>query len=196
MAAGKTLIACTKCQHEYVVEDKFLGKLLACPKCQGKFYSQASNRNLKDIKNAIKPSASATARMKDSIQSRKGGKSKKKLLIALVAVPVALIIAFALWKSLSFLHDSSKEKPNSELAFNASQDFLKSKSGIASINDAIFSKNYTVETKDHQKRIFTVRISVTMLMPDQKKPSENKISVNMRYLGDEQWEYIDYSFDK
>jgi len=192
--AGKTIISCSKCLHNYEVEDKFIGKLLSCPKCHVKFYAQTSNRNIQET---IKTSASVTARMKaESIRSQNTGKSKKKLFMALAAIPLALLIAFLLWESLNFLQDNANEKPNPALAFSTSQELLKSKSGIENINEAIFSKKYKMDAKDQKNRIFTIKTSVTMMMPDQKKPSENKIGINMKYLGDEQWEFIDYSFDK
>jgi len=191
---GKTVITCSKCQYNYEVEDKFLGKLLACPKCQGKFYAQTSNKNMHET---IRTSASTTARMKvENIQSRRSGKSRKKLFMFLAAIPLALIIALVLWESLRFLHNSAGEKPNPVLAYNASQELLKAKSEIGNINDAIFSKKYKLETVDQKKRIFAIKTTVSLMMPNQKKPSENKISINMKYLGDEQWEFIDYSFQK
>ncbi|MFZ2658634.1 MAG: hypothetical protein WAX69_27120 [Victivallales bacterium] len=191
--AGKTIIECSKCQYQYEVEDKFLGKLLSCPKCHVKFYAQTSNRNIQET---IKTSASVTARMKaGNIQSKTTGKSKKRLFTALAAIPLALLIAFLLWESLNFLQNNTNEKPNPALAFSASQELLRSRSGIENINEAIFSKKYNLGVKDQKKKTFTIRTSVTMMKPDQKKPSENRISINMQYLGDEQWEFIDYSFD-
>ncbi|HBC86762.1 MAG TPA: hypothetical protein DCZ94_07405 [Lentisphaeria bacterium] len=191
----RTSITCTKCQYHYEVEDKFLGKLLTCPKCQGKFYSQASGT---DLKQTIRSSAANTAKTKtvntDAHFDRKA--RRRKIITRTLAVLGVLILVFFLWESFKFATRPIDDKPDPKLAYNAAQDFMKTKSGLANIDIAIFSKKFTLANIDSKKKTYSIKTSINILMPEQKKPTDNKITINMAYLGEEKWEYTDYSFDK
>ncbi|GEM_PF-4872767 len=187
-------IACAKCNYHYDVEEKFLGKLLTCPKCQAKFYSKASGTALKESMT----SAASTAKVipvEGAGDELKKARRKKILKRSLAAIGL-LIIAFFLWKSFKFATRPIDDKPDPRIAYKVAQDFMKDKSGLANIDSAIFSKKFTLDEVDVKNKQYSIRTSVAILLPDQKNPSEKNLSINMKYLGEEQWEYVDYSLEK
>ncbi len=98
-----------------------------------------------------------------------------------------------MWISLQFggeVHGHAGDLPPlpGQVFCNA-QDFVREKSGLANIGTATFSNKFNMAF-DLKQRICQINTTIQILRPGKNKPSDKGISVSMKYLGDNKFEYV------
>lgn len=197
-------VLCPKCGYRYDVQDSFIGKFLVCPNCKHQYYARPvesitgphlQEPNLKKIIQEEKKVRTGRIQKQKSENLRQ--KRAVRIFLSILSILSAFFILLCVFAVLnSQCYKWLRYKPDPDSAYRTAVDYMKKSGKLLYPEDTKFDEAYVFEEIEQEKGIYRIKSKLETKVLFTKTPKVYHYEVDMKYLGNGNWEYIDSRYNK